>query len=106
MQPAAERFHTLRRLAPLALILAALSAGAGTELIEEVETRSRSEAPPPETASRAGGFVQSTLQVGCEGIASRTCRRASVDVQIGSITRINEASGGTAIQETLIGTAR
>ncbi|MCB1956865.1 MAG: hypothetical protein KDG55_14375 [Rhodocyclaceae bacterium] len=94
-----------QRLLSGLLSLAALPALAGTELIEDV--------PPAPTAntsagkaSRTASFVQSTLQVGCEGVASRACRRASIDVEVGPITRINEASGGTAIQETLIGTAR
>ncbi|MCB1889708.1 MAG: hypothetical protein KDH20_19025 [Rhodocyclaceae bacterium] len=96
----------MRALLGVILTLATLPALAGTELIEEVEAPPVARELPPETSGRVASFTRSTLQVGCEGATSRACRRASTDVQIGHITRINEASGGTAIQETLIGSAR
>ncbi len=92
-----------------ALLTSALLARAGTSLLPEQAAKARAAAP--ETARQAaraaaGGFAVSTLQVGCEGAAGSACRRATTDVEVGDISQINQASGGTAIQEALIGTAR
>jgi len=92
----------------LALLVSSALAQAGTELIpgKVGDVPAAAEAGRQAARSAAGGFSSSTLQVGCEGATSRACRRATTDVEVGNISQINQSSGGTAIQETLIGTAR
>jgi len=98
-----------KRLLLCTLLTLPVLAQAGTELMPEDVAEARSaaaEAVRQAARGAARGFSRSTLQVGCEGAGSRACRRATTDVEIGEINQINTASGGIAIQEALIGTAR